>query len=110
MRSVPSTDSSRHERPGCARARYAEIGVRESAINSRVTAARLRGSSVTFSIAEIPHVAALLHQLQDGEFRSIAGAHARFCDARVTAAALFELGRDLLDELLHDAGVEEVLC
>src|SRR6202163_595117 len=45
IRSVPSTDSSKHERPGWARARYAEIGVMLSATNDRVMEVRLSGSS-----------------------------------------------------------------
>src|ERR1035438_6398751 len=45
MRSVPSTDSNKHERPGVARARYAVIGVSESAMNDRVTEVNRSGSS-----------------------------------------------------------------
>jgi hypothetical protein len=53
IRSVPSTDSSKHERPGWARARYAEIGVMLSATNVRVIEVKLSGSSAAVVVVLI---------------------------------------------------------
>ena len=51
IRSVPSTDSNKHDRPATANAKYAEIGVIVSATKARVTdlSATAPSTAVTLS-------------------------------------------------------------
>src|SRR5580700_1195569 len=51
----------------------------------------------------------LVDELDQRKFGSVAGADARFRDARVAAGSAFEAGRDLFDELLHHRGFGDEL-
>src|SRR5690242_15595822 len=103
MRSVPSTLSNKHERPGAARARYADIGVIASATNSTVT-----GTRTCRSTASGGSLFTSAHEFEQRHFGGVARTHARADDPRVAAASVLERRTDLVANLCDHFGLGEV--